>query len=174
MTALSDQALAGRVIVVTGAAPRHRRGHRRGDARRRRVSRTSRPGTRPRPTKPRWGSTPRRSECSRSAPTSRKPESLADAVCPSRSPWAHRRLGQQCGHRTDDQRSQVTPDAWRREFDVNVGGVVNGAPAARLPSPAAAARSSISHPTPARSVFQYGRLQRIEGRRHQSNPFACP
>jgi NAD(P)-dependent dehydrogenase (short-subunit alcohol dehydrogenase family) len=131
MTALSDQALAGRVIVVTGAA----RGIGAGIveatlAAGASVALLDRNEAAANETALRLDPSAKRVLALSADVT--KPESLADAV------RAAARLGPIDGWVNNAgivqmiSASEVTPDAWRREFDVNVGGVVNGAQAARL------------------------------------------
>jgi meso-butanediol dehydrogenase/(S,S)-butanediol dehydrogenase/diacetyl reductase len=130
MSALADKALAGRVIVVTGAA----RGIGAGIAEAAlaagaAVALLDSNEAAARETALRLD--PKATRTLAVGADVTKPASLADAA------GAAERLGPIGGWANNAgivqmiAASEVTPEAWRREFDVNVGGVMNGAQAAR-------------------------------------------
>ena len=131
MSALSEQALEGRVVVVTGAA----RGIGAGIveaalAAGARAALVDRDETSVRETARRLNSSGKRALAIGADVTD--PASLAKAAA------AAARLGPIGGWVNNAgvvqmiAASDLAPEAWRREFEVNVGGVINGARAARL------------------------------------------
>jgi NAD(P)-dependent dehydrogenase (short-subunit alcohol dehydrogenase family) len=131
MPALSERALQGRVIVVTGAA----RGIGAGVAEAAlgagaSVALLDRDEAAVRDTARRFDPSGKRAFAAGADVTD--PASLAEAAAATAA-----RLGAISGWVNNAgivqmmSASDVTPEAWRREFDVNVGGVMNGAQAAR-------------------------------------------
>lgn len=131
MSVLSDKALEGRVVAVTGAA----RGIGAGIveaalAARARVALIDRDEATARKTARRLDSSGKRALAFGADVAD--PASLARAANAAAQIGAIRGWVNNAGVVQMIAASDLVPEAWRREFEVNVGGVVNGAQAARL------------------------------------------
>jgi NAD(P)-dependent dehydrogenase (short-subunit alcohol dehydrogenase family) len=131
MSALSEKALEGRVVAVTGAA----RGIGAGIveaalAAGARVALIDRDEATVRATAQQLDSSGKRALAIRADVTD--PASLATAAAAAAELGAIRGWVNNAGVVQMIAASDLAPEAWRHEFEVNVGGVVNGAQAARL------------------------------------------